>query len=90
MIVTDKFVFVHFPRTGGTFITDVIKKFFPSAREIGYHLPRDSCPKSTPTFPFLVRFAILGNFTFHCIIMLARDAASYWSFLDERESEARI
>jgi len=44
MIVTDKFVFVHFPRTGGTFITDVMMRFFPSAREIGYHLPRSLLP----------------------------------------------
>ena len=28
MIVTDKFVFVHLPRTGGTFVTDMIMKFF--------------------------------------------------------------
>jgi len=44
VIVTDKFVFVHFPRTGGTFITDVMMRFFPSAREIGYHLPRSLLP----------------------------------------------
>jgi hypothetical protein len=40
MLVTDKFVFVHLPRSGGTFTSEVIKKFFPSAHEIGYHLPR--------------------------------------------------
>lgn len=53
MIVTDKFVFVHFPRTGGTFITDVITKFFPSAREIGYHLPRSLLPKEFARLPVL-------------------------------------
>jgi hypothetical protein len=36
MLVTDKFVFLHLPRAGGTFVYDVVKKFFPSAREIGY------------------------------------------------------
>ena len=53
MIVTDKFVFVHFPRTGGTFIADVIRKFFPSAREIGYHLPRSLLPKEYSHLPLL-------------------------------------
>lgn len=53
MIVTDKFVFVHFPRTGGTFVTDVIMKFFPSAREIGYHLPRSLLPKEHSHLPVL-------------------------------------
>jgi hypothetical protein len=53
MIVTDKFVFVHFPRTGGTFVTDMIMKFFPSAREIGYHLPRSLLPKEYSNLPVL-------------------------------------
>jgi hypothetical protein len=53
MIVTDKFVFVHFPRTGGTFVTDIIMKFFPSAREIGYHLPISLLPKEYSHLPVL-------------------------------------
>jgi hypothetical protein len=53
MIVTDKFVFVHFPRTGGTFITDVIMRFFPSAHEIGYHLPRSLLPREYSYLPVL-------------------------------------
>ena len=53
MIVTDNFVFVHFPRTGGTFITDVIMRFFPSAREIGYHLPRCLLPNEYSHLPVL-------------------------------------
>ena len=53
MIVTDKFVFVHFPRTGGTFITDVIVRFFPSAQEIGYHLPRSLLPNEYSHLPVL-------------------------------------
>jgi hypothetical protein len=53
MIVTDKFVFVHLPRTGGTFVTDMIMKFFPSAREIGYHLPRSLLPKEYSNLPVL-------------------------------------
>jgi hypothetical protein len=53
MIVTDKFVFVHLPRTGGTFVTDMIMKFFPSAREIGYHLPIALLPKEYSQLPVL-------------------------------------
>ncbi len=53
MIVTDKFVFVHLPRTGGTFVTDMIMKFFPSAREIGYHLPISLLPKEYSHLPVL-------------------------------------
>jgi hypothetical protein len=53
MIVTDKFAFVHFPRTGGTFIRDVIMRFFPSAQEIGYHLPRSLLPKEYSHLPVL-------------------------------------
>ena len=53
MIVTDKFVFVHLPRSGGTFISQVIKNFFPSAHEIGYHLPRALLPKEYAHLPVL-------------------------------------
>ena len=45
MIVTDKFVFVHLPRSGGTFVSEVIRKFFPSAHEIGYHFHELFCPR---------------------------------------------
>lgn len=53
MLVTDKFVFVHLPRSGGTFIADVIRKFFPSAHEIGYHLPRALLPREYSHLPVL-------------------------------------
>jgi hypothetical protein len=53
MIVTDKFVFVHLPRTGGTFVSEVISKFFPSAHEIGYHLPRVVLPREYSHLPVL-------------------------------------
>src|ERR1041385_386878 len=51
MIVTDKFVFVHLPRSGGTFTSEVIKRFFPSAQEIGYHLPRTLLPAEYSHLP---------------------------------------
>ena len=53
MIVTDKFAFVHLPRSGGTFVSQVIKKFFPSAHEIGYHLPRTLLPREYSHLPVL-------------------------------------
>jgi hypothetical protein len=53
MIVTDKFVFVHLPRSGGTFVSDVIRKFFPSAHEIGHHLPRERLPGEHSHLPVL-------------------------------------
>jgi hypothetical protein len=51
MLVTDKFVFIHLPRTGGTFVYEIINKFFPGAREIGYHLPREALPKEYSHLP---------------------------------------
>jgi hypothetical protein len=53
MIVTDKFVFVHLPRLGGTFVSEVIRKFFPSAHEIGHHLPRELLPREYSHLPVL-------------------------------------
>jgi hypothetical protein len=53
MLVTDKFVFVHLPRCGGTFVSDVVNKFFPSVREIGYHLPRTVLPAEFSHLPVL-------------------------------------
>jgi hypothetical protein len=53
MIVTDKFVFVHLLRSGGTFVSEVIRKFFPSAHEIGYHLPRVALPTEYSHLPVL-------------------------------------
>jgi hypothetical protein len=53
VIVTDKFVFVHLLRSGGTFVSEVIRKFFPTAREIGYHLPRVALPTEYSHLPVL-------------------------------------
>jgi hypothetical protein len=53
MLVTDKFAFFHLPRTGGTFVHDIVTKFFPSAREIGYHLPRELLPREYSHLPVL-------------------------------------
>jgi hypothetical protein len=39
MIATDKFLFVHLHKSGGTFINHAILSHIPSAKRIGYHLP---------------------------------------------------
>jgi hypothetical protein len=52
MLVTEKFVFVHLPRSGGTFVSQVVQKFFPS-REIGYHLPLRVLPAEFSHLPVL-------------------------------------
>ena len=53
MLVTDKFVFLHLPRAGGTFVYEIVRKFFPSAREIGYHFPRELLPREYSHLPVL-------------------------------------
>jgi hypothetical protein len=53
MLVTDKFVFLHLPRSGGTFVCEVIRKFFSSAHEVGYHLPRSLLPREYSHLPVL-------------------------------------
>ena len=53
MLITDKFVFLHLPRAGGTFVYEVVRKFFPSAREIGYHFPRELLPAEYSHLPIL-------------------------------------
>jgi hypothetical protein len=53
MLVTDKFVFLHLPRAGGTFVYDVVRKFFPAAHEIGYHFPRELLPRNYSHLPIL-------------------------------------
>jgi hypothetical protein len=53
MFVTDKFAFVHLPRTGGSFVIEVITKFFPKAREVGHHLPLELVPSQYRHLPIL-------------------------------------
>lgn len=53
MLVTDKFVFVHMHKCGGTFINMFIKTFFPSAKEIGYHYPIGLLPPQYRHLPVL-------------------------------------
>lgn len=51
MIVTDKFIFLHLHKSGGTFVNNFILKFIPSAQEVGYHLPGIYIPEAVSHLP---------------------------------------
>ncbi len=53
MIVTDHFVFLHLHKSGGTFVNEALLRFVPSARAIGYHLPRRFVPPADQGKPVL-------------------------------------
>lgn len=58
MIVTDRFVFLHLHKSGGTFVNQFLARFFPDARQIGYHLPRQHLPAATRELPI---FGLVRN-----------------------------
>lgn len=58
MIVTDRFVFLHLHKSGGTFVNTLLARFFPDARPIGYHLPREYLPESARGLPI---FGLVRN-----------------------------
>jgi hypothetical protein len=53
MIVTDRFVFLHLHKSGGSFVNECLMRFMPDARQIGYHLPRSRIPAMWATLPAL-------------------------------------
>lgn len=53
MIATERFVFVHLHKSGGTFVNECLMRFFPAARRIGYHLPRSRIPQDSLALPVL-------------------------------------
>jgi hypothetical protein len=53
MIVTERFVFLHLHKSGGSFVNDCLLRFVPSARSIGYHLPRLLIPAEAAHLPVL-------------------------------------
>ncbi len=56
MIATDRFVFVHLHKSGGSFINECLLRFFPEARQLGYHLPISLLPvelRRLPVFGFV-------------------------------------
>jgi hypothetical protein len=53
MIVTERFVYIHLHKSGGTFLNECLMNYFPGARQIGYHLPRRMIPKTHEGLPVL-------------------------------------
>jgi hypothetical protein len=53
MIVTDRFVFLHLHKSGGTFVNELLVRFVASARRMGYHLPRSLVPPQYALLPAL-------------------------------------
>ena len=44
MIVTDKLLFLHLHKSGGTFVNALLRRCVPSAQHVGYHLPYREVP----------------------------------------------
>jgi hypothetical protein len=53
MIATDRFVFLHLHKAGGSFVNQCLRRFVPGAREVGYHLPRLLIPERYQSLPVL-------------------------------------
>jgi len=53
MIVAPEFVFLHLHKSGGTFVNELLVRFIPNARQVGYHLPRSLIPSSFAQLPIL-------------------------------------
>jgi hypothetical protein len=53
MITTNRFVFLHLHKSGGTFVNECLMRFLSDARHIGYHLPRSMVPASAAHLPVL-------------------------------------
>ena len=53
MIVTDRFVFLHLHKSGGTFVLKFLQQFEPTAKMIGYHLPYPALPQQYVNLPVL-------------------------------------
>jgi hypothetical protein len=51
MIVTDRLVFLHLHKSGGTFVNALLMQCVPSARQIGYHLPYRELPPEYRALP---------------------------------------
>jgi hypothetical protein len=53
MIATDRFVFLHLHKSGGTFVNECLLRCLPGARQLGYHLPRSMIPAPLAALPVL-------------------------------------
>lgn len=53
MIATERFIFLHLHKSGGTFVNECLMQFLPDARTLGYHLPRRMIPPELAHLPVL-------------------------------------
>jgi hypothetical protein len=53
VILTDRFIFLHLHKSGGTFVNEFLLRFVPEARQVGYHLPRKLAPPTAAPLPAL-------------------------------------
>jgi hypothetical protein len=53
VIITDRFVFLHLHKSGGSFVNEFLLRFVPRARSVGYHLPRLLTPSDSVHLPVL-------------------------------------
>jgi hypothetical protein len=53
MIATNRFIFLHLHKTGGTFVNDLLRRFLPDASPVGYHLPWRLVPPPLAHLPAL-------------------------------------
>lgn len=53
MIATDRFVYIHLHKSGGSFVNECLLRFVPGARRLGYHLPLSLLPESLRSLPAL-------------------------------------
>jgi len=51
MIVTERLVFLHLHKSGGTFVNALLLRCVPSARPIGYHFPYRELPVEYSALP---------------------------------------
>jgi hypothetical protein len=53
MIATERFVYIHLHKSGGSFVNECILRFFPQAQSLGYHLPRSLVPEPLRRLPVI-------------------------------------
>lgn len=53
MIATDRFVYIHLHKSGGSFVNECLLRYFPDARQLGYHLPLSLLPDELRGLPVL-------------------------------------
>ena len=53
MIATNRFTYIHLHKSGGSFVNECLLRYFPDARQLGYHLPLSLLPDDLRGLPVL-------------------------------------